>query len=58
MTSIAIDEDDKQYIEKLRKDAPTGKVLNIKQTAHCVLGFIKKNENEYMIYMNNQRKDL
>lgn len=48
MPTISVNENDKKYIEKLRKIMPLEKVPNIKKTIELILMYIGKNEQDFL----------
>ncbi|MBZ0173934.1 MAG: hypothetical protein OIN84_13440 [Candidatus Methanoperedens sp.] len=51
MASIYVGEDDKKYLEKLRKESPAEKIPNMKEIVHYLINFTKKHEKEFLLTM-------
>jgi hypothetical protein len=57
MPTIAVSDEDKKHIEKLRKDMPlvSSKVPNVKKTIELVLQFIEDNKTEFMQWIEKRK---
>jgi hypothetical protein len=48
MPTITVGEDDKRYIEKLRKMMPLDKVPSVKETIELILKYLERNEQDFI----------
>ncbi len=52
--TITVSEDDKKYIEKLRKKIPFDKVPFVKRTIELVLRFIEERESDFLKWVGER----
>jgi len=48
MPSVSVSEEDKDYLEELRKKYHTKKIPKMNEIIHYLLNFIRKRENEFI----------
>jgi hypothetical protein len=57
MPTITVSENDKKYIEKLRKIMPLEKVPNIKKTIELILKYLERNEQDFLGWLKRSEEN-
>jgi len=54
MPTVTVSENDKKYIEKLRKAMPLERVPSIKKTIELILKFVNESESDFLEWVRKR----